>query len=72
MQTTTLMNEKEAAEVLRLSPRTLQSWRVSGGGPTYRKLGRAVRYDRAQLDAWIAARSTAHTAAAQASPAAIR
>ena len=69
MHTTTLLNEKEAAELLRLSPRTLQSWRVSGGGPTYRKLGRAVRYDRSQLDAWVSARSIAHTSAEQASPA---
>jgi DNA-binding transcriptional MerR regulator len=39
-----VMSETEAAESLRLSPRTLQRWRVVGGGPSYRKLGKRVVY----------------------------
>ncbi|WP_228259692.1 helix-turn-helix transcriptional regulator [Siculibacillus lacustris] len=39
-----LIDEKDAAGRLGLSPRTLQAWRVSGGGPIYRKIGRRVAY----------------------------
>lgn len=51
-----LVAENEAAEHLGLSKRTLQKWRVTGGGPPYSKLGTAVRYDLADLDAYLAAR----------------
>ena len=50
-----LLNEKAAAEILGLSPRTLQRWRVTGGGPVYRKLGlTAVRYSEDDLAEFIA------------------
>lgn len=42
----------EAAEYLRLSPRTLEKQRVIGGGPRFRKFGRRVMYAVADLDAW--------------------
>lgn len=42
----------EAAQYLGLSPRTLEKYRTSGVGPAYRKLGGAVRYTLADLDAW--------------------
>ncbi len=50
----------EAAEYLRLSKFTLEGMRVKGGGPRYAKLSKgrgrgAVRYRRADLDAWVAA-----------------
>lgn len=48
-----LMNEIDAASYLGLSRRTLQQWRVSGRGPSFRKLGAAVRYSRSDLDAFI-------------------
>ena len=45
-----LLTTVQAAEHLGLSPRTLEDWRVRGGGPPYRKLGRkAVRYAPADL-----------------------
>jgi predicted DNA-binding transcriptional regulator AlpA len=43
------LNEFQAAEFLGLSVRTLQAWRVSGDGPSYVKMGRAVRYQRRAL-----------------------
>ena len=58
-----LDTEKEAAAYLNVSPRTLQAWRLRGGGPAYVKLGNAVRYDRAALDRFIAERTRANTAA---------
>lgn len=48
---------KEAAEYLRLSKPTLDKFRHFGGGPEYILVtARAVRYERATLDAWMAAR----------------
>ena len=43
------LNENQAAEFLGVSVRTLQAWRVRGGGPPYCKIGRAVRYQRRAL-----------------------
>lgn len=43
------LNENRAAEFLGVSVRTLQAWRVRGGGPRYVKIGRAVRYQRREL-----------------------
>jgi hypothetical protein len=45
-------NEMQAAIFLGLSVRTLQAWRVRGGGPRYVKIGRAVRYQRRELVAF--------------------
>jgi hypothetical protein len=51
------LTNDEAAEYLRLSPRTLEKQRVLGGGPKFRKFGRRVMYAVADLDAWAAERS---------------
>jgi hypothetical protein len=47
----------EAAEFLRLSPRTLEKQRVLGGGPRYRKFGRRVLYAIDELEGWANQRS---------------
>ena len=51
------LTNDEAAEHLRLSPRTLEKQRVIGGGPRFRKFGRRVMYAVADLDAWADQRS---------------
>ncbi len=56
-----LLTTRIAAEWLGLSPRTLEALRVRGGGPSYLKLGRLVRYEPAALEAWIDARRLAST-----------
>ena len=56
-----LLTEKAAAALLSVSPRTLQCWRVQGGGPRYLKLGAAVRYTEADLSAWIDDQQRANT-----------
>lgn len=38
------VNEKEAAEMVGVSVRTLQAWRQKGIGPNYIKLGMKVAY----------------------------
>ena len=50
-----LITETQAAEIVALSVKTLQAWRVRGIGPAYVKAGKAVRYSRADLLAWIGA-----------------
>lgn len=55
---------KEAGEYLRLSSRTLEHFRLRGGGPKYYKVGNSrrspVRYTKEDLDAWL--RPLLHTA----------
>ncbi|TXC64528.1 helix-turn-helix domain-containing protein [Sphingosinicella ginsenosidimutans] len=46
----------EAANFLRLSPRTLEKYRVIGGGPRFRKFGRRVFYALADLEEWAGLR----------------
>ncbi|WP_456710796.1 helix-turn-helix domain-containing protein [Bradyrhizobium sp. USDA 4452] len=43
------------AEILNLSIRTLQSWRLRSAGPPFVQVGRAVRYRRRDLIGWIEA-----------------
>jgi predicted site-specific integrase-resolvase len=50
-----LMTEREAAEALSVSFRTLQRYRLAGNGPPFVKLGpdaKAVRYPVKELEAW--------------------
>jgi predicted DNA-binding transcriptional regulator AlpA len=51
-----LLNQREAADFLRLSQRTLERFRLTGDGPPYVKAGRRVAYRREDLDRWIADR----------------
>ena len=49
-----LLTEDEAAELLQLSPRTLQTWRSKGIGPPCVDVGlRVVRYRRGALNAYV-------------------
>lgn len=50
-----LLNEKEVAATLGIATGTARNWRSKRIGPPYVKLGkRAVRYRRADVDAFIA------------------
>lgn len=51
-----VLNTKEAANYVRLGKPTLERFRISGDGPRYCKLGGAVRYRKADLDAWLESR----------------
>jgi excisionase family DNA binding protein len=57
-----LLTETQAAPVIGVSPRTLQAWRVRGGGPPFVKAGRNVRYRPADLQAWMTDRTRTSTA----------
>ena len=56
-----LLREAQAAEFLSLSVRTLQAWRVRGYGPRFCAAGRAIRYRRSELIAWIEANTVSPT-----------
>ena len=53
-----LLNEKQAAEHLAVSPGTLSVWRSTGRyALPFVKVGRTVRYRLSDLDAWLDARA---------------
>ena len=52
-QTHDLLTTEQTAEWLQLEAQTLAKWRVTGKGPRFVKLGRAVRYRIADVDEWI-------------------
>ena len=45
----------EAAKYVGIAASTLAKLRMGRAGPVFHKLGRAVVYDRGDLDAWLAA-----------------
>jgi len=49
-----LLTTREAAGYLRLAITTLEHWRLEGRGPAFSKMGRQVRYRRADVDRWLA------------------
>jgi predicted DNA-binding transcriptional regulator AlpA len=51
----------DAAKFLALSVSFLNKLRCSGGGPKFCKIGRAVLYDPADLETWLAERRRAST-----------
>jgi predicted DNA-binding transcriptional regulator AlpA len=55
------LDERQVADLLCQSVRTIQKWRVTGAGPGFYKLGRSVRYRHAEVIAWAEARRKAHT-----------
>jgi len=50
--TSRLLKEGEAAKILSLEVATLRRWRWSGRGPRFLKLGGAVRYELADIEAF--------------------
>lgn len=56
-----LLTETDAADHLAVSVRTLQQWRVAGGGPRFVKIGRCVRYTPADLATFVDAGARSHT-----------
>jgi excisionase family DNA binding protein len=48
-----LLNTEQVSSYIGLAKQTITELRVKGGGPKFCKIGRAVRYKREDLDAWI-------------------
>lgn len=49
----TLLKEAEAASILNIEVATLRRWRWASKGPSYLKIGGAVRYDPVELAAYV-------------------
>jgi excisionase family DNA binding protein len=47
----------ELAEYLQLSKETIYHWRLEGTGPKATKLGKQLRYSRANVEAWLKSRT---------------
>ncbi|MFT6583403.1 MAG: excisionase family DNA binding protein [Alphaproteobacteria bacterium] len=60
------LTQPEAAEVLRLSERTLEKQRLEGNGPKFVKAGRRVLYRDSDLEAWLEERTFQSTTEAEA------
>ena len=56
-----LLNQRETAEYLRLSPRTLERLRIVSGGPPFARLGRRVVYRLSDLEDWVSERTVRST-----------
>lgn len=54
-----LLDNEAAARFLGVSETTLPRWRWAGTGPAYLKVGRSIRYRRADLEQWLAGRLVA-------------
>ncbi|GBF59256.1 hypothetical protein PbB2_02948 [Candidatus Phycosocius bacilliformis] len=50
------LGPKQAAYWLGVSVRTMEDWRARGEGPPYYKVGGAIRYSIAELEAWFEGR----------------
>ena len=50
------ITDHEGAALSGFKVQTLRNWRHKGIGPPYSKIGRAVRYDRAELISFIETR----------------
>lgn len=48
-----MLKTKDAAAAAGVSASFLNKLRCTGGGPKYAKIGRAVRYDRSDIAAWL-------------------
>jgi predicted DNA-binding transcriptional regulator AlpA len=55
------MKPPEAARYIKSSTSTLAKRRLNGDGPKFTRIGRAIRYRKIDLDAWMASRLAAST-----------
>ena len=56
-----LYNTKKTAELFGISHRTLESWRISGQGPAFIKMGKLVKYKQSDLDEFLLNQTRANT-----------
>lgn len=52
-----LIDEKQLCAELGISSVTATKWRAKAAGPPFIKVGRLVRYRRADVEAWLASRT---------------
>ncbi len=58
------VDTREAAQMVGLSPRTMEYYRTTGQGPAFSKLGGRVRYAVSEIERWVRARRRYRTTGA--------
>lgn len=58
-ETSSMLTTEQAAQFVGVKPDTLDQWRYRGRGPSYAKVGGAIRYKYGDLMKWIAERTVA-------------
>ena len=48
-----IMTGEQVAELLQVSPRTIEEWRQTKSGPPFRRMGKHVRYMRREVLTWF-------------------
>jgi len=49
-----LLTEQQAASLLNVNPRTMQKWRIQGGGPRFVRMSRrCIRYWPKDIRDWV-------------------
>jgi predicted DNA-binding transcriptional regulator AlpA len=56
-----LLTQRQCAEALALSERTLERLRVLGGGPRFLRIRHSVRYRQSDVEAWLVSRIVGST-----------
>lgn len=62
MSIISLLTQAEVAEQLKVSPRTMEAWRVAGFGPRFVRVGRSVRYSQEEVTRWLSGQVACSTA----------
>jgi len=65
MEPNSFMPTGEVAQLLHISTKTLERWRVEGTGPVFRKAGRKVLYALADIETWLNANAFTSTSEAK-------
>jgi predicted DNA-binding transcriptional regulator AlpA len=60
-----MWDTKTIGTYLNLSTRTFERKRIDGTGPEFVKMGKAVRYLRSKVDAWVADHAASSTSDAR-------
>ena len=60
-----LLTQKQVSKILGVQTRTLESWRIRGGGPKFVRISaRCIRYKIAEIREWIDKRTKSSTSEA--------
>jgi excisionase family DNA binding protein len=62
-KTEPLLTTEEVASLLQIPVATVKAWRAHGKGPRGHRVGRHIRYFRADVDAWLEQRADPRPAA---------
>jgi excisionase family DNA binding protein len=62
-KTEPLLTTEEVANLLQIPVATVKAWRAHGKGPRGHRVGRHIRYFRADVDAWLEQRADPRPAA---------